>query len=159
MSSLCSIFGELSPFVDTLFDLVLRSLFGDANNFRGLAFPASGDDGNVDTLVLVLRIPDTLIPDSSFLALRFLEVMFSLRGVTLRLCFVDDVICNSSSLFSFPCGSDLSELRRVLRRCGVFVIESTLLCRDFVILRVEPAPIPGVGVELVTSLKGDFSRR
>lgn len=28
---------------------------------------------------------------------------------------------------------------------------------DFINLRGETAPIPGVGVELVTSLKGDFS--
>lgn len=48
----------------------------------------------------------------------------------------------------------------MLRLCGVFVVELIRLCRDdFVILRGDPAPNPGVGVVLVTSLNGDLSRR
>jgi hypothetical protein len=98
-----------------------RSLSGVASNFDGLVLPASGDDGSAETLVLVRRTPELLI-SSSFLELLFLVVTLPLRGVILRLCFVVDVICASSSLFSLPWGSDLSELRRVLRLCGVVVV-------------------------------------
>jgi hypothetical protein len=84
-----------------LFDLVIRGLFGVAN-FEGLVFAASGDDGKADTLVLVLRPRDSLISCRSLLSLFFLVTLLPLRGVTLRFCFVVDVVCDSSSLFSFP---------------------------------------------------------
>ena len=113
----------LSIWEEVLFDLVLRGLFGVVNNFKELVFPASGDDGNVDTLVLVLRTPDTLISCRSLLSLLFLVIVLPLRGVTFRFGFVIDVVGTSSSLFSLPSGSDLNELRRVLRLCGVFVTE------------------------------------
>jgi hypothetical protein len=107
---------------ELLFDLVIRSLFGVANNFEGVVFPASGDDGNVDALVLVLRPRDSLISCRSLLSLFFLVILLPVRGVTLRFCFFV-VVCESSSLFSFPWGSAFSELRRVLRLCGEVVTE------------------------------------
>ena len=120
MPSVCSVFGEL--FRATPAGLV-RSLSGVASNFEGLVLPASGDDGSAETLVLVRRTPEPLISSStSFLELLFLVVTLPLRGVILRLCFVVDVICASSSLFSLPWGSDFNELRRVLRLCGVVVV-------------------------------------
>jgi len=99
--SVCKIVGELPGFSEILFDLVVRSLSGVARNCKGLVFPASGDDGSVDTLVLVLRTREPLSSCSSFLALLFLKVTLPLRGVTLR-SFVVEVICDSSSLFSLP---------------------------------------------------------
>src|SRR5438105_112476 len=113
----------LSICEELLFDLVIRGLFGVANNFEGVVFPASGDDGNVDTLVLVLRPRDSPISCRSVLSLFFLVILLPVRGVTLRFCFVVVAVCESSSLFSFPWGSDFSELRRVLRLCGEVVTE------------------------------------
>ena len=45
----------------------------------------------------------------------------------------------------------------MLRRCGVVVEELDLFNRGFVDLRGETRVCPGVGVEFVTSFKGDFS--
>jgi len=107
----------------------------------------------------------TLPSDASLLPPRFRTATLSPAfGVTL-LCLDRVVVtdCGSCSFSGLSLRSTiLDELSRVLRRCGdcavVVVVELDRfdLVGNFVILRGEP-PIPGVGVELVTSFNGDLS--
>jgi hypothetical protein len=139
--------------VELLFDLVDRGSEGDENNLTGLFFAANGEDGKVEMLRLVLFPLLALESPVSFLELRFLAVTLSGPGVTFRRDRVVITVCGISSC------SDLSELRRVLRLCGV-IIDRFERCFIVITFCGElPATLrPGVGVELVTSLNGDFSR-
>lgn len=119
----------------------------------------------MEILLLVLRPVMTLPCDVSLLPPRFRAVTPSpASGVTLlRLDRVAVTDCGSCSFSGLSLRSTiLDELSRVLRRCGdcgVFVVvelDRFDLVGNFVILRGEP-PIPGVGVELVTSFNGDLS--
>jgi hypothetical protein len=143
-----------SVFADILADLVILGLAGVDNTF-GEVFPASGDDGNVDILLLVLRPTVVSSSCTSFLTPRFLAVTLPPLGVNFRRDrVIFTMVCGSSSTSSFSSGSDLREVRRVLRRCGLIVDRDDLM--RLAILRGEP-PVGTIGVELVTSLKGDFS--
>jgi len=80
-----------------------------------VVFPANGDDGKVETLLLFLRPEVTLSSSGSLLPLRFRIVTLPPPpGVTFRLDRVVIPDCGGSSgIFSLD--SDLSELKRVLR--------------------------------------------
>jgi hypothetical protein len=59
--TLCSAISGVSVFADILVDLVIRDLlFGVDNVWRGSFFPAKGEDGKVDMLLLFLRLEVTL---------------------------------------------------------------------------------------------------
>jgi hypothetical protein len=155
--ALCDSVADASVFADILVDLVNRGLVGVANP-GCVAFPASGEDGIVEILLLVLRLTVVSPSCASFFAPRFREVTLP-PGVTFRRDRVLTAVCGSSSISSFSSGSDLRELRRVLLRCGELIVEAVLFVRDLAILHGEPSPTSTVGVALVMSLKGDFSRR
>jgi hypothetical protein len=141
---------DVEHFSELLFDLVDRK--GDENTLMGPFFAANGEDGKVEILLRFLCPLETLPSCPSFCELRFRAVTLPVPGVTFRRDRVVTADCGTSSLSSC---SDLSELKRVLRLCGVFI---DLFERVFVVLCGEPVRIPGVGVELVTSLNGDFSK-
>src|SRR6202022_2819486 len=147
---------EISVFADILIDLVNRG-FG-VDNTRGVFLAASGDDDIVEILLLVLRPTTVSSSCTSFLAPRFLEVTLPPLGVTFRRDrVIFKAVCGSSSASSS--GSDLIEVRRVLRvlrRWGLLFVDVDRVVR-LPIFRGDP-PVGTVGVELVTSLNGDFSR-
>ena len=143
---------DVNLFAELLFDLVDRGSEGDENTLMGLFFAANGEDGSVEILLRFLCPLETLPSCVSLRELRFWAVTLPVPGVTFRRDRVVTTVCGMSS---FSSCSDLSELKRVLRLCGVFIDRFE---RVFVILCGDPILIPGVGVELVTSLKGDFSR-
>ena len=113
---------DLFDFADILpgLDLVRRGRIGVDRLCRGVVFPANGDEGSVDILLLVLR-PLTRI-SLSCPSLRDLLRVVTLPpplGVTfLRVLLIFTVRCSSShSTFSFSSTSALRELSLVLRRC------------------------------------------
>jgi hypothetical protein len=149
---------DASVFADILVDLVNRGLVG-VDNPSFVAFPANGEEGIVEILLLVLRFTVVSPSCTSLFAPRFREVTLP-PGVTFRRDRVLTAVCGSSLISSsFSSGSDLRELRRVLLRCGELIVKAVLFVRDLAILHGEPRPTGTVGVALVMSLKGDFSRR
>jgi len=152
---------DSSDLADILADLVIRGrlTIGVTKSFIGLPFSASGDDGQVDILLLFLPRPLTLPSCPALLTPRFFTVTLPSLGVPLRRERVVMIVCDSSGFSSVEVVSERNELKRVLRRCGVVVDELDRFKRGFVILRGEfSLRAPGVGVELVMSFKGDFSR-
>jgi hypothetical protein len=120
---LCEEVVDVSVLADTLIDLVMRGLFGVDKFPCIFSFPASGDEGMVDILRLVLRPVVTLPSEGSFRPPRFRIVTPSPAfGVTLlRLGRVVVVVvvtdCGSSSFSTLSLRSVvLDELSRVLRR-------------------------------------------
>lgn len=149
---------DSSDLADILADLVIRGrlTIGVTKSFIGLPFSASGDDGQVDILLLFLPRPPTLPSCPALLAPRFFTVTLPSPGVPLRRERVVVIVCGSSGFSSVAVVSERNELKRVLRRCGVVVDELDRFKRGFVILRDEfSLRLPGVGVELVMSFNGD----
>jgi len=156
---LWTVLTDASVPVDMLLDLVMRGLVGVVTNLSSPCFWARGDEGSVEILLLVLLVLATLSSWISFLVVLLRPVT---RGVTFR---PDRVVLTgeSSSCFSvsFTWVSDLDEDNRVLLLWGEFVIELDRFERDLMIFRGEllawMIAAAGVGVEFVTSFKGDFS--
>lgn len=71
INNFCREVSELSVLADMLANLVTRIGFGVNNACWGLLFPANGDDGMVDMLLLWLRPILTLSSRGSLLPLRF----------------------------------------------------------------------------------------
>lgn len=119
---MCEEVVDVSVLADTLIDLVMRGLFGVDKFPCIFSFPASGDEGMVDILRLVLRPVVTLPSEGSFRPPRFRIVTPSPAfGVTLlrldRVVVVVVTDCGSSSFSTLSLRSvDLDELSRVLRR-------------------------------------------
>lgn len=72
-----------SVFADILVDLVILCLAGVDSTFGGV-FPASGDEGNVDILLLVLRPTVVSSSCTSLLTPRFLARTLPPLGGTFR---------------------------------------------------------------------------
>lgn len=113
---LCGAISEVSVFADILLDLVIRGLlFGVDNICGGEFFPANGEDGRAETLLLFLLPEITLSSCGSLFPPRFrMLTLPPPPGVTFRRGRVVIPDCGASSGI-FSRGSDLSELKRVLR--------------------------------------------